>query len=236
MSDSNKRSLIFFFGILVAGMALYSWYGSTSTVPAAAEHEVVTPAQDPNISKPDISKVEAAVPAVAPREPAMAPTRKEIRPEDLAREIKDSEPWPGGSSFQMMDRWSLAPRLSAVANLADGKSRRTTLSGFAITESSQVMIDSLTAGGERPVVIDPESHRLGVVAGTIVVKLARANEAQSVASDFRMTLKTQRPELSMMVLEPAVGTRLGEAIARIRKDPRVRMAYLEVLTGDRRPR
>ena len=237
MSDNRKHLVIaMMVASLIGVLAAYFWQAATPVAKKAAEQENPRPAQDPNISKRTDGASFARVPAMVPGQSAAPGAAiKERKPDELAREVRDAEPWPGEKPFQRLDRWQLAPRLSAVTQLEEA--RKTTVSGYAIKESSHVMRDEITAGGERPVVIDTESQRLGVVVGTIVVRLVPGgSEAQSIADEFQMKLKSQRPELNLMVLEPAHGTRLSQALARIRKDPRVRLAYLEVLTGDRRPR
>lgn len=79
-----------------------------------------------------------------------------------------------------------------------------------------------------PVAVNERTGRLGVVLGTITVKLRDIGQAEALARDHGLRLDFSAPNLSVAFFSLPAGTSIQAAAARLSADARVASAEIEV--------
>jgi hypothetical protein len=84
-------------------------------------------------------------------------------------------------------------------------------------------------GDPRPVALNLRTNRLAVVLNTVRVELADATAAQALAADLGITLGRQMPSRPVAYYTAPAGADLVLLLNRMRADPRVAAADLELI-------
>ncbi len=85
------------------------------------------------------------------------------------------------------------------------------------------------------VVLNQRTGRVGVVIGTILVKLADMSQAEAIGAAQGLTVSSRFDHLNLAFYTAAPGQDLAAATAALRADPRVTSADPEILENVRKP-
>jgi hypothetical protein len=104
---------------------------------------------------------------------------------------------------------------------------------FLVVRQPQAAASALGASvsGELeslPVAVNTRTKALGVVLGTLIVKLKPGADAAALAEDFGLKLESAAPHLSMAFFRVSAGTDIRAAALRLGHDARVKSAEIEV--------
>jgi hypothetical protein len=97
------------------------------------------------------------------------------------------------------------------------------------TENDVMSAKSVQNQTLYPVVLNPRTNNLGIVTGSIKVQLQNMDEAEQIASDFRLTLRKKYAHLSTVFYQTETGQDLIQQINDLNNDARVESAAIEVL-------
>lgn len=109
--------------------------------------------------------------------------------------------------------------------------------GFSIvamdTRNSEPWADLVVHEADRPVVVNPASGRMGVVTGTVILKLSNIADAEKIAERENLTLLSVDPTINTAYFRAPEKYGLVSGSQRLQEDPGVVRVELEVVQGPR---
>jgi len=169
---------------------------------------------------------ERGIPPLNPREPRrdLARVRTEIVP--------SSRPlFVGHEQFSLVNAYAVETK-DYYPSLGEAVE---TKGGFTIfsPRDPEAVFSMSSADGHRPVVVNQSNGSLGVVTGTVQVKLSDVREAQALGAELGLKPLVIDPSISVVYFRADRGVDLTSIENRLKRDPRVLRVTLEVFQSSK---